>query len=286
MLDEILKQEGVHVQFTILEAGAVPITGSCGEPFHRLLEQFSGSRVLAFEVDEKECERLNQAAAPGMKFYAQALGRTEETRDFYVAAAPMCSSLYPPNQTYCDLFQNLGNLVRTMRRIQVDTVGLDHFVKATEIDRIDFIKIDVQGAELEIFRGGERALKDVVAIVTEVEFEPIYIGQPIYEDVSVYLRAQGFAFHKFLGLAGRSIQPIIFGENVNRPQQHLWSDAVFIRDLMRLGDMSEDALIKLAVLMECYGSVDVSHFLLVEFDKRRKTNCAPLFLQRLLAGRG
>ena len=91
------------------------------------------------------------------------------------------------------------------REIQVDTVSLDYFVKAANIDRIDFIKIDVQGAELEIFRGGERSLKDVVAIVTEVEFEPIYVGQTIYEDVSIYLREQGFAFHKFLGLAGRAV---------------------------------------------------------------------------------
>lgn len=284
MLDEILKQQGVGVQFTMLEAGAVPITGGGGEPFHRLLNQFSGSRVLAFEVDDAECRRLNEAAPRGMQFYAQALGRAEETRDFYVAAAPMCSSLYPPNQTYCDLFQNLGNLVRTTRKIQVDTVSLDHFVKAANIDRIDFIKIDVQGAELEIFRGGERSLKDVVAIVTEVEFEPIYVGQPIYEDVSIYLREQGFAFHKFLGLAGRAVQPIVYNKNVNTAQQHLWSDAVFIRDLMRLADLSEDALFKLAVLMECYGSVDVSHFLLTEVDKRRGSSFADLFLQRLLVG--
>ena len=286
MLDEILKSKGVAVQLTMLEVGAVPLTDSGGEPFHQLLKSFPGSRVLAFEVDEEECEKLNRAAPMGVQFYAQALGRGEETRDFYVAAAPMCSSLYQPNQAYCDLFQNLGNLVRTIRRIRLDTVSLDHFVSEANIGPIDFIKIDVQGAELEIFRGGERALKNVVAIVTEVEFEPIYIGQPLYEDVSACLRGQGLTFHKFLGLAGRAVQPIVFNKNINTAQQHLWTDAVFIRDLMRLGELSEEALFKLALLMECYGSVNVSHFVLTEIDKRQKSDFAITFLQRLLSASG
>jgi FkbM family methyltransferase len=284
MLHEILKNSGINLQLTMLEVGAVPLTGDTVEPFHRLLEGFPGSRVIAFEVDEEVCQKLNQAAPAGIQFYAQALGRAEETRDFYVAAAPMCSSLYPPNQAYCDLFQNLGDLVRTIRKTQVTTVSLDHFARSANVVGIDFVKIDVQGAELEIFRGGERALKDVLAIVTEVEFEPIYVGQPLYEDVSTFLRGQGFAFHKFLGLAGRAVQPIVYNKNVNTPQQHLWSDAVFIRDLMRLIDLSDESLFKLALLMECYGSVDVSHFLLKEIDHRRATNFADLFMQRLLAG--
>lgn len=283
MLDELLKQQGVSLQFTMLEVGAVPI-GNGGEPFHRLLERCPGSRVLAFEVDEEACKKLNQAAPSGIRFYAQALGRREETRDFYVAAAPMCSSLYAPNQAYCDLFHNLGNLVRTVRKARLDTVSLDHFVEHGGIGPIDFIKIDVQGAELEIFQGGAGALKDVLAIVTEVEFEPIYLGQPLFGDVSAYLRGQGFVFHKFLGLAGRAFQPIVYDNNVNSPRQHLWSDAVFIRDPMQRDALSENSLLKLAVLMECYGSVDVSHFLLTELDKRRGTGFAGLFLQRLLAG--
>jgi len=87
-------------------------------------------------------------------------------------------------------------------------------------------------------------------------------------------------------LAGRAVRPIGYNGNVNTAQQHLWSDAVFIRDLMRLGELSEEALFKLALLMECYGSVNVSHFVLTEIDKRQKSDFAITFLQRLLSASG
>ena len=35
---------------------------------------------------------------------------------------------------------------------------------------IDFIKIDVQGGELDVFKGGSKTLKNVLKIVCEVEF--------------------------------------------------------------------------------------------------------------------
>jgi FkbM family methyltransferase len=285
MLEQLLKDRGVSVELTMLEIGAVPLGKGPAEPFHRLLKVCPGSRVIAFEVDEADCARFNSEAPAGMRFYAQALGRTEETRDFYVAKAPMCSSLFPPNQPYCDLFQNLGELVRTTRTIQVKTVSLDHFVRQAGIERVDFIKIDVQGAELEIFQGGESCLRNVMAIVAEVEFGPIYVGQPLYEEVGLYLRSQGFCLHKFLGMAGRTLKPMVFNNDINRASQHLWSDAVFMRDLLRLDQFDDQALFRLALLLECYGGVDASHVVLTRIDQRRKSDFAPTYLKAILSSR-
>jgi FkbM family methyltransferase len=285
VLEQILNDKGVAVELTMLEIGAVPLGRGSAEPFHRLLKGCPGSRVIAFEVDEAECAKFNAAAPAGMRFYAQALGRTEETRAFYVAESSMCSSLLPPNQSYCDLFQNLGELVRTTRTIQVQTVSLDHFVREAAIERVDFIKIDVQGAELEIFQGGESCLRNVMAIVSEVEFTPIYVGQPLYEEVGTYLRSQGFCLHKFLGMAGRALKPLVFNNDINRPSQHLWSDAVFMRDLLRLEQFDDHALFRLALLLECYGGVDASHVVLTRIDQRRNSDFAPTYLKALLSSR-
>ena len=43
-----------------------------------------------------------------------------------------------------------------------------------KIDCIDFIKIDVQGAELDVFKGGKKALENVLKIICEMEFVPLY----------------------------------------------------------------------------------------------------------------
>ena len=94
------------IHFTILEIGALPIEG-CNEPFHRLLEIFPGSTIIAFEIDKKLCENLNKKPTPGLKYYPVALGRTEETRDFFETNHPMCSSLYQPNEELLKLYHNM-----------------------------------------------------------------------------------------------------------------------------------------------------------------------------------
>ena len=70
---------------------------------------------------------------------------------------------------------------------EIDTITLDYFIEQNNIGKIDFVKIDVQGAELDIFQGGFNTLKNVLKIVTEVEFIHHYIDQPLFGDVCKFL---------------------------------------------------------------------------------------------------
>ena len=58
---------------------------------------------------------------------------------------------------------------------------------------VDFIHIDVQGAELKVFEGGQKTLEKVRAIYCEVAEVELYDGQPLASDVSAYLRDRGFS---------------------------------------------------------------------------------------------
>ena len=59
--------------------------------------------------------------------------------------------------------------------------------------------MDVEGAELLVFRGGERALKHVRLIHVEVSFRPSHIGKPLYWEIDAFLRQRGFKLLKFVG---------------------------------------------------------------------------------------
>lgn len=275
-LIRIISEAVKSLQFTILEIGALPLEEK--ESFHFLLEVFPGSRIIAFEVDDRLCENLNKNALPGLKYYPVALGRAEERRNFYQTVHPMCSSLYMPNEKLLDQYNNL-EVAMLKSAGSLDTVSLDYFVGKNDIGPVDFIKIDIQGAELEVFQGGVATLKDTLAIVSEVEFVPLYIDQPLFGDVCAFLSTQGIVFHKFLGLAGRTLKPLILQNDLNFATQHLWSDAMYLRDISQLSRLSSQQLLKYAVISYLYKSLDVALICILEHDKREGTRIAETYLR-------
>lgn len=279
MLARIIKANGHDLSFVMLEIGARP--ESQREPFYGLVEQFPLSKLVAFEVDRQVCNDLNKGAPRGVTYYPVALGKTEEAREFYEAQDPMCSSLYPLEERYADLFHGLEG-ARLKRISRIDTVSMDHFVKAHNIGPVDFIKIDIQGAELEVFRGGSETLKHVLCVICEVEFVPLYRNQPLFGDVDVYLRSQGMHFHKFLGIAGRTMKPVVINNSINDfAGHHMWGDSLFIRDLFSAHTLNDGDLLKLALLLDLYQSPDVAFFMLKQFDVRHRTDLADVYLKSL-----
>ncbi len=273
--DLVLEQDD-SVTFTILEIGAVPLEGA-PEPFHQLLDFFPGSQIIAFEVDEELCESLNKTSKLGIKYFPSALGRAEETRTFYETRHPMCCSLYKPNERLISLYNNFE--VAYLKSIgSIQTVSLDYFVQQNNIQSVDFIKIDIQGAELDVFQGGHNILKQIVAMVCEVEFIPHYIDQPLFGDVCAFLNKEDIMFHKFLGLSGRALSPIVVNKNINYPTQHIWSDAVFIRDIFKLPELSPQKLLKLGILASLYGSPDLTYHCFQHYDSLKETDLKGLFL--------
>ena len=178
---KLIRKFDEYLKFEIVEIGAHP-HGAQQERFHTLLDFFPDSKIHAFEIDEEECIKLNKIAKDGLKFYPYALGDKEEKRKLYETNHTMCSSLYEPNEKLLKLFNNLS--VAYLKKItEINTISLDAFIKREKIESIDFIKIDIQGAELDVLKGAERNLENVLTIVSEVEFLPIYNEQPLFGDV-------------------------------------------------------------------------------------------------------
>ena len=82
------------------------------------------------------------------------------------------------------------------REITVATTRLDELCARLGIEAIDFIHLDVQGAELAVLAGAGRILETVRAIWMEVEAIPLYRDQPIKADVEAFMTAVGFAVIK------------------------------------------------------------------------------------------
>ncbi|MFM7548341.1 MAG: FkbM family methyltransferase, partial [Cyanobacteriota bacterium] len=126
----------------------------------------------------------------------------------------------------------------------------------------------------DVFKGGLESLREVLAIVSEVEFLPLYLGQPLFGEVCSYLAGQGLAFHHFLGLAGRTLRPIIINKDANDATQHFWADALFVRDAQAANALTAQQLLKLSVLSVLYGTPDLAYDCLALYDQRHQTETA------------
>ena len=278
-LVEFVKQTNININFKIIEIGALQVQDN-KEPFYELLDYFPSTKIIGFEIEKEICEKMNSQAKEGVKYYSHALGKDNEQRKFYITQNPMCSSLYKPNEELIKLYNNF-EVAYLKKETEIETISLDYFVEKHEVGDVDFIKIDVQRAELDVFKGGSKTLKNVLKIVCEVEFIQHYENQPLFGEVSDYLSQYNLMFNKFLGLSGRALKPIMLNNNPNLPSQHIWSDAVFVRHIQKIHSLNDEKLLKLGLLACVYYSLDLTFYCLSEYDKRHSTSFAKNWMSKI-----
>ena len=278
-LVEIIKKTKIDCKFTLVDIGALPI-GNSKPRFHKILEYFPSSEIIGFEIEKEACDQMNSKAPKGIKYFPFALGENNEKRKLYVTQDPMCNSLYKPNEEFLRLYHELQYMY-LKKETEIETITLDTFVDRYSINKIDFIKIDVQGAELDIFKGSKKLLSKVLKIVCEVEFVPLYQEQPLFGDISKFLSQYNFMFNKFLGLSGRTLKPLIANKDKTIGSQHMWTDAIFIQNINKIQNHSDENLLKLSVLAAIYNSLDLTFFYLSLYDKRNSSTLAKDWMSNL-----
>jgi FkbM family methyltransferase len=77
------------------------------------------------------------------------------------------SSLFEVDPATLDVFPTFKPWTELVEKVEVETRKLDDM---SDIETIDYLKIDVQGSELSVFQSGRVKLAAAVAIQTEVSF--------------------------------------------------------------------------------------------------------------------
>ncbi len=94
--------------------------------------------------------------------------------------------------------------------------SLDAICEEYEIDRIDVLKIDVQGYEREVIRGAKRMLGRTANLIIEVEFVRVYQGQALAGEIQSELEACGFSFRQYLSEYRNSTGQLLHGDALFR----------------------------------------------------------------------
>jgi FkbM family methyltransferase len=241
------------------------------------------AQVIGFEPEPHEFQKLNTRADQRHAYLPYFVGNGRPGI-FHRCRYNGCSSLYKPNAQLMDIFTAIdasqnGNF-SVLDTTEVTTKRLDDI---QEITACDFLKIDVQGAELDVLEGAVRTLSGTAVVELEVEFVPIYEGQPLFAEIDGFMRRNGFLLHRFVDVAGRTLRPFIAGGNRYRPiSQILWADAVYIKDFTRLEKLSADLLLKTAVVLhDVYVSLDMVALVLQMYDAKAGTSLREAYLKRI-----
>ena len=100
------------------------------------------------------------------------------------------------------------------QEVVVDGVRLDTFCAEHGIERIDLLKLDVEGAELKVVDGASSLLgADAIdAIATEVRVQPDFVDGPLLGDVVEALTAHGYRLFGLLRLRRDGDRPGPLGQ--------------------------------------------------------------------------
>ena len=166
------------------------------------------------------------------------------------------TSLLRPDPHIAKYFRIFGAWGEVVKEAPTGTKRLDDIA---EIAHLDFLKIDVQGSELSIFKHGARRLGDAVAVQTEISFMPLYKRQPLFGEVDQELRRLGFVPHAFAGITRAMIAPLAGDNPYAALNQLLEADIVYVRDFTQPDRMQSEQLKHLAIIAHhCYRSFDLA----------------------------
>ncbi len=167
------------------------------------LQAFPGARVLAVEADVRSSRLLLDRFAGETRvevIEAAAAAREDDDVPFYATATSGTSSLLAP-------------VVGAGEPVAVRTVTLDRICEQRGIDRIDVLKVDVEGAEIEVLQGasGLLARGAVQSIYAEARLVRETEGGVVLTEVADFLAPYGYQLHNLYDLVESEARGIIYG---------------------------------------------------------------------------
>jgi FkbM family methyltransferase len=147
-------------------------------------------RIVSVEPVAEVTRDFPNAGDPAWTVENVALGAQRDRRTIDVARDPLMTSLLPPSAF---TLERQPGRVEPVATAEVDVLTLADFCDAhvRPGERV-FVKLDTQGYEGEILRGGGHALGSIAGFHVELAVQRLYDGQPDYLTLLAAFRDHGF----------------------------------------------------------------------------------------------
>lgn len=169
--------------------------------------------VKMFEANPANEEALRQACReiPGATYEIQLLGFERGPQDFWVLDTG--SGIYPELTSF--------PRTKTVRDMMLLDDVFDEKLEYPKAPAL--VKLDVQGAEIDILRGASYLRDAAEVIITEASLIPYNQGAPLFHELVQYMHSKGFVVYDFCGQIRRESDNALFQ-----------TDVVFVRENSQL----------------------------------------------------
>ena len=161
--------------------------------FLRSEVEFTGT-IVSFEPIPRHVAEMRARADTDAKWIIEgyALGDTPGKTMFNVMVGTQFSSFLQPDHSVLQRFQGSNDV---QEKVEVEIRTLDSALRSLEqrgpLGNL-FLKMDTQGFDLEVLKGGAMTLQRVCALQSEASVKPIYVGMPSYTTTIEAIQALDF----------------------------------------------------------------------------------------------
>ena len=168
-----------------------------------------------FEPDPLLAKELIQTftGKPHVRIVMAALGEIRGRATFNINVSRPTNSLLPMGEA---LQPDLQSLCQLVEQVEVDILTIDDYCETQAINRVDIIKLDLQGYDYQALLGGQKAMQHARVVLIEVLFVEIYKGCHLFPDILLLMGQRGYTLYTLCGL------------HYGSQDELLWADAIFV----------------------------------------------------------
>jgi FkbM family methyltransferase len=166
---------------TIVEVGAHEGTGTIG-----LAQAYPHARIYACEPNPRAFAALEARLRPFPQVVAveMAFGTSTGDATLHLGRADRDASLLSPRE--------LSPPAQQHSSVRVSSITLDDWCECNKLHRIDFLRVDAGGFELQVLQHGRRVLETALVVVTTTYWDEPRQGVISYPILKLFLEMAGF----------------------------------------------------------------------------------------------
>ena len=198
---------------TVFDVGA-----NVGQSALAFRQQFPEADVFSFEPAEETFQTLQQACRHDSKIhsYQLAISDVNGEKEFFINEDQSCNSLLESSGEIKN--PSLSEKLKPVGSSTVQCQTLETFCNDHSIKEIEFLKMDIQGAELQAIAGGSELFTSgrVKVVFCEVLFSPMYKNACDFSAISNAMKGFGYPLYGLYNLYHFKSDGL------------LWGDAIFV----------------------------------------------------------